>query len=321
MARNERRHRRIGRQQRTVDGKQPIPEIGDAAAFDVEIEHREKLAVAAGVGDERLAARVVDDRRLRYAVVRVPAEDRIDAAHARRELQIDVHPVVRQQHDRLRAFAARLVDDFLQRFVLDAERPLGDEVARIRDRRVRKRLADDRDRHAVDRAHHVGREHGIAEVGGLHVLREEVDPAGEILVDDFLHALRTERELPMAGHDVDAERFLRVDHVLAFRPQRRRRALPRVSAVEQQRAGTRGPQLPHQRREMRKAAELAVGPRCRHVIEVRERVRFARPRPDAEMLEQRLADEMRRAARRGADAEIDARLAEANRVELRVACR
>ncbi len=70
---------------------------------------------------------------------------------------------------------------------------------------------------------------------------------------------------------------------------------------------------------MREAAELAVRLRCRHVVEVRERVRFARPRPDAEMLEQRLADEMRRAARRGADAEIDARLAETNRVELRVA--
>ena len=66
----------------------------------------------------------------------------------------------------LRALGARLVDRLLQALFLDAERPVRHEVARIGDRRVRKRLADDRDRHAVDRAHHVRREHRIAEVGG-----------------------------------------------------------------------------------------------------------------------------------------------------------
>ena len=162
-----------------------------------------------------LPPRVVDDRRLRHAVVRVPAEDRVDAGDARRELQVDVHPVVRQQHDRLRALAAHFVDDLLQRLFLDAERPFRNEVARIGDRRVRKRLPDDRDRHAVDRADHVRREHRIAEVGGLHVLREEFDLAGEVAVDDLLDAVGAERELPVAGHHVDAEGLLRVDHVLA----------------------------------------------------------------------------------------------------------
>ena len=68
----------------------------------------------------------------------------------RRELQIDVHAVVREQHDRLRALRARFVDDLLQLLLADAEGPVGDEIARMRDRRVGKRLADDRDRHAVD---------------------------------------------------------------------------------------------------------------------------------------------------------------------------
>ena len=44
--------------------------------------------------------------------------------HARGELEVDVHAVVRQQHDDLRALAARLVDDLLQVLFLDAERPL-----------------------------------------------------------------------------------------------------------------------------------------------------------------------------------------------------
>ena len=47
---------------------------------------------------------------------------------------------------------AHLVDDLLQLFLADAEAPVGDEVARVRDRRVRKRLPDHRHRHAVEDA-------------------------------------------------------------------------------------------------------------------------------------------------------------------------
>jgi len=48
-------------------------------------------------------------------------------------------------------------------------------------------------------------------------------------------------------------------------------------------------------------------------------VRIARPGRDFEMLKQCVADEMRRLAARFADAEVDARLTEANRAQLRVA--
>jgi hypothetical protein len=41
-------------------------------------------------------------------------------------------------------------------------------------------------RHAVDVLHHVGLEHRVAEVGGLDVLGDEVDLAGEVLLLDFL---------------------------------------------------------------------------------------------------------------------------------------
>ena len=238
---DQRGHRGIRGQQIGEDRQQLVAEVGDLAALDVEVEHGEELAVAAGVGDERAPAAVGDDRRRGHAVVRVAAEDRVDAAHARGELQVDVHPVVRQQHDRLRALAARLVDDLLQALVLDAERPVGDEVARIGDRRVRKRLPDDRDRHAVDGPDRVRRKHRVAEVGGLDVLREELDLAGEVPVDDLLHAVGAEREFPVPGHHVDAQQLAGVDHVLALRPQRGGRALPRVAAVEQQRAAAATP--------------------------------------------------------------------------------
>ena len=166
-------------------------------------------------------------------------------------------------------FVARVVDDLLHLLFLDAERPFRDEVARIGDRRVRKRLADDGDRHAVDLAHHVGLEHRVAEVGGLHVLRDEIDLAGEIRSTTSLTRCGAVGELPVAGHDVDAQQLLRVDHVLAPRPQRRRRALPGVAAVEQQRARARRPEPLHQRGEVREAAHPAV--RLRGVARSRDR--------------------------------------------------
>jgi hypothetical protein len=42
----------------------------------------------------------------------VPAENGVDAAHAARELQIDVHAVMRRQHHDLRALAANVIDRF-----------------------------------------------------------------------------------------------------------------------------------------------------------------------------------------------------------------
>ena len=300
---DERLHCRIGRQQVGEHRQQHVAEIRDLAAFDVEIEHAEELAVRAGVGHQRLAARVLHDDRGGDAVVRVPAQDRVDAAHARGHLEIDVHAVVRQQHDGLGALGARLVDRLLHRLFLDAEIPFGNEVARVGDRRVGKRLADDRDRHAVHPAHRVRREHRIAEVGGLDVLRDELDPPLEIVVDDLLDALRAQGEFPVPGHQVDAEQFLRLDHVLALGPQRRRRALPGVAAVEQQRAGTRRLELLDQRRKMREAAELAVGPGGLFEVEIGEGVRVSRSGLDPESAQERFAHEVRRPAGHPADAQ------------------
>ena len=224
----------------------------------------------------------------------VSAEDGIDASHARSQLKIDVHAVMREQHDYRSTFTTHLIDGFLHLRFLDAETPVGREVTGIGNWRVGKRLADDCDQHTVHFFHHVRREYRVAEIGGLYVLRDEFDPAFEIVLDNFLDALIAQCELPMAGHHVDAKFKRGIDHVLPLGPQGRRRALPGIATVEQQRARTPGLQLLHQRGQMRKATNLAVFARRFVEIEIRERMRVATAGRDAEMLQQFFADQMRR---------------------------
>ena len=225
---------------------------------------------------------------------------------------------MREEHDHLCAFRARRVGVLLERLLLDAEGPLGHEVTRVRDRRVGKRLADDRHRHPVRLVPHPRHEHRVAEVGGADVLRDELDAAAEIACDRLLHALGAVGELPVRGHDIDAELALRRDHVRAFRPQREPGALPAVAAIEQQRAGALAAHAPDQGREMCEPSHLAVGA-CRALeVERGEGVRLRRARLDAERLEQALADQVRRPARRFAHADVHARLAKPEGCELRV---
>jgi hypothetical protein len=306
-------HCRVRRQEVGEHRQQPVAVTHHGAAFHVEIEDAEELGVRAGVGDQGLA----HHHGRRYAVVRVPAEDRVDAAHARGELEVHVHAVVRQQHHHLRALGAHLVHQLLQARFLDAEGPLRDHVARIGDRRVGEGLADHGERNAVHRAQRVGLEDGILEIGGLHVLREELHRR-ELFLDRRLHALGAVSELPVRGHEVDAQELLRADHVRAFGPQRGGRTLPGVAAVQQQRVRARRAQTLDQRGEVRVAADLAVAVRGALEIEIGEGMRRCAARGDAEMFQERLAHQVRRAALGRAHAEIHARLAEIDGPELRV---
>ena len=69
---------------------------------------------------------------------------------------------------------------------------------------------------------------------------------------------------------------------------------------------------------MRKSAHAAIAVSCLLVIEEREGVGGATARFDPEVLEECAADQMRRLRQHRADADIDARLAEEDRQELRV---
>ena len=302
--RDVRRHVGVGAEQVGEHRQQAIAIVAHATCVHLEVEHADEFAVRAGVGDECFA----DQDRRGHAVVRVPAEDRVDAAHASGELEVDIHAVVREQHHGPRALGARLVDQLLQARFLDAEGPIREAVARVGDRRVRKGLADDR--HSF--MHCVRREHGVFEVHGAHVLREKLDRRE--LLHRLEHAFRAIGEFPMGGHVLHAEAPLRADHVRALGPERGRRALPAVAAVEEERVGPRSAQPLHQRCEVRVAAHAAVAARGGFEFEVCERVRLRAGGRDAVMGEEPLADEMRRVA----IADVYARLAEVDRKELRM---
>ena len=306
--RDVRRHVGVRGQQIGEHRQQAIAIVAHATRVHLEVEHADEFAVRAGIGDERLAVQ----HRRRHAVVRVPAEDRVDAAHASGELEVDIHAVVREQHHGPRALGARLVDQFLQARFLDAEGPIREAVARVGDRRVRKGLADDR--HSF--MHCVRREHGVFEVHGAHVLREELDRRE--LFHCLQHALGPVGKFPVGGHVLHAQAPLRADHVRALGPERGGRAVPAVAAVEDERVRPRGAQPLHQRRDMRVAAHPAVAARGGFEIEVRERVRLRAGGRDAVMGEEPLADEMRRVALIFLYADVYARLAEVDRKELRM---
>ena len=70
---------------------------------------------------------------------------------------------------------------------------------------------------------------------------------------------------------------------------------------------------------MREAADCPEGVCRLREVEIREGVRLACGGFDAEVQQQRLADEVRRPPARGTEAEIDIRLTEVDRIELRVA--
>jgi len=114
--------------------------------------------------------------------------------------------------------------------------PFRNEVARVGDRRVRESLADDRNLDAVHFLQRVRRKHLVTEAVVLMFCATKSILPLKSFSTIFLHALGAVCHLPVRCHDVDAEQLAGVDHVLRIGPQRRRRALPRVAAIEQQRA-------------------------------------------------------------------------------------
>ena len=249
----------------------------------------------------------------------VSAEDRIDPAHPRRQLQVNIHSVVRQQHDDLGPFGPHLVHHLLHVLVLDAEGPVGHEIARIGHRCVGKRLANDGAGDAIDFAHNVGFENRVTEIIGPDVLCDELHLALEVLVNDFLDPFHAVGELPVAGHHVHRQQLGGVHHVLGVRPQRSGRPLPGVAPIQQQRTRTAGLELFHQCGEVGKSADLAVTPCRLFKIEIGERIGQVGRRPRPGQLEEVLPHQVRKPPLHGADTDIDAGFAKVDRLELRVA--
>src|SRR5262249_49354268 len=128
-----------------------IADVLHLALGEIEVEHAEELAVRAGIGDERAAAGIPDQDRLRHGIMGMAAENDVDAGHAARELEVDVHAVVREQE-----YGIDLVlftmrgDELLQLVVADAKSPVRREAPGVRDRDIGESLADHGDAIAAD---------------------------------------------------------------------------------------------------------------------------------------------------------------------------
>ena len=242
---DQRRHGAVRLDQVGEYRQQRVADVFQLAFADVEVEHAEEFAVRAGIGDQRLAARIGDDNGPRHGVMGMAAENNVDAGAAAGEFQIDIHAVMRQQHHHVGVLrVAQIVDQFLQLLLADAECPVGREAFRMGDRHIGKSLADDGDAHAADLLHRRRLEDAagfrierrlVAEgrvLGQKNILRQKLAfEAGEVLAQGRFAI----GEFPMPGHGVDAEQVGGLDHVGALRRIGETGALPDVAAVEQQR--------------------------------------------------------------------------------------
>ena len=123
----------------------------------------------------------------------------------------------------------------------------------------------------------------------------------------------------MAGHGVRLQQRHAVDHVLTAARIGAERTLPGVAAIEQQHLAVAfGTHLLDHRRQPIEAADLAVAFGKRGEIPIGHRIGGGRFRRDAEFGEEIRAGQMRRQSLGGADAKIDARLAEIDRHQLAV---
>ena len=91
---NERFHLWVSGQHVGEDGQQLVAEVGDFFVLHFKVQHAQELAVRTRVGDDGLAAFVVDQGGHRHAVVGVTTHDGVDAADATGHLQVHVHAVV-----------------------------------------------------------------------------------------------------------------------------------------------------------------------------------------------------------------------------------
>jgi hypothetical protein len=135
------------------------------------------------------------------------------------------------------------VHQFLHFVVAYAEGPVGYKASRICNRGIWKCLPDDRNALAANFAHRI-RSEGMAAVlverrcpieqclfRNADILREELT----LEVRDVLpYAAFAVREFPVARHDVHTEQIAGPHHVGALRPQRRCRALPGITSIQEQ---------------------------------------------------------------------------------------
>ncbi len=192
------------------------------------------------------------------------------------------------------------MDEPLRLRLLDAEGEIGHEALRVRDRDIRKPLADDADLDPAGFADRVGAKDRLVPVELLAVVADEValeESAALAVAEELLDPVDAVGEFPVRGENLDSELVHDPDHVLAARPESGRRALQGVAAVEEDRLARpfRAGVL-DQRRHVGVAAHAAVARRERGEIHAGHGVGLGRAPGERVGLEKRLAREIGRTA-------------------------
>src|SRR5918999_3846259 len=206
----------------------------------------------------------------------------------------------------------------------DAERPRGHHPPGVGDGRIGERLSNDRNLDAPLLIQLRGIEHRLGEIALDNVRGKKwyTRCAWSLLVAKQLdNPLSAKREFPVAGGGFRSELLQYSDHIGARELQRRVGAVQRIPPVEQQspvRASLRADGL-NERGHPVHATDLAIGLRQCLIVFRRERVRATGLRGYAECLEEVRSRYVWRTATRTAHTQVDRRLAEIDRKQLRVA--
>ena len=123
----------------------------------------------------------------------------------------------------------------------------------------------------------------------------------------------------MPGHDLNAQQFGGIHHVLPLRPQSGAAALPRIATVEQQRAGPRRFKLLDQCGHVCKAADFAVLPCSSLKIKKGKGMRLGRARFNLRGFKQLRSHPVRPLPAHAAHTQINRRLAKITGQQLRMA--
>ena len=247
----------------------------------------------------------------------VARQDHVDAFDTTGHFFVHVEPVVRQDDDQLGTSGANFVDHRLHVFVTDAERVFREHPARVCDGHVREGLTDHGHLHATALEEFVGLEQlgGFIPLGVKDVLAEGRE--GQI-THDLFNALRAQREFPVEGHRIRLQRVHHVDHVLPFSVMTGVRAVPRVTAIQQQRIGAVGADCVYNGRHAVHAAHLTVGLRQRGKIVICQGVSIGRAILDPVSFAEISARDVRHLTVCRANTKVNLGLAEIDRFQLGV---
>ena len=148
----------------------------------------------------------------------VPTHDGVDAGDAAGHFEVYVHAVVAQHHDHLRSFGPGFIHHGLHVFFLNAKGPVGHHVAWVGDGGIGECLTNDGAGHAVHFFNDIRLENWISKVLCLDILSKKIYFACKIFFNNFLDAFHAQCEFPMTCHDLDAQQFACIYHVLAIGP-------------------------------------------------------------------------------------------------------